>query len=119
MPDVGTYGKVNCRAIETLGSGGSAYPCAVLATRMFGDCELSSRGTSGIPEPHLLGESLDIALVGSERLIGTSTSPSSPGWCVLEARFFGGLKGLLLDKQSLPLIATPSSAPLQHDSPKR
>lgn len=119
MPDVGAYGEVDRRAIETLGSGGSAYSCAILAARMFGDRAFSSRRTSGIPEPHLLGESLDIALVRGERSIGASTSPSSPGRCVLEARVFSRLKGLLLDKQSLPLVATPSSAPFQHDGPKR
>lgn len=118
MTDVGTHGKVDRVAVETLGGGGSTYPCAVLPTCVFGDVALSSDGTSWIPQPHLLGESFDIALVDGKRLLGTSKSPRSPGGCILEARFFRSLEGLLFDEETLTLVATPRTAPLQHDSPK-
>ena len=70
MADVSAHGEIDRFGVEALGGGAAPDAVAVLATGVLGDGALAPGGAGWVAPPYLLGEALDVALVGDGGLLG-------------------------------------------------
>ena len=118
VTDMGKHSEIDRGAIQALGRGGPANPVAVLATGMLRDGALSPGRAAWISSPHFLRKSLHVSAIGKLRLLRAPTRSIRAGRRIRDAGGLGGFEGLLLDQKALAFVATPGSAPFQHDGPE-